>query len=238
MSRSTRYRSLWLVLLFLLAACAVPAATSTPATIPVATQAIANTAVATSAPQPSPSTMSVPTPPPSATAMPKPSTPIGVAPTPTIVRLVSTDSDRQCQMTIPSGFAEDTPGSGYFPALDKTGFVTVEAPDTADGANSFDQAVGMVLVTLVTVLPGYRQTNVARSPDTLRVDFTAPVDTGTGKGVAYFKRYGTIICGATLFLTNRSVSPFDATLRGMVATLQVVEGALPRPTATPVPSLP
>jgi hypothetical protein len=162
-----------------------------------------------------------------------------VPPTATsIPRVTATDGDHQCQMTIPIGFAEDSPGSGYFPALDKTGFVTVEAPDTAGGANTFDQAVATVLANLKAVLPGYQETNVARSPGGLRVDFVATLDNGPGKGTAYFKEFGPIICGSTLFLMEQSASPFDASLQGMVATLQVVKGAQPRPTATPLPPTP
>jgi hypothetical protein len=141
-------------------------------------------------------------------------------------------------MTIPTGFAEDSPGSGYFPAHDGSGFVALDAPDTAGGANTFDQALATVLASLATVLPGYQETNVTRSPGALRVDFVATVDSGPGRGAAYFKEFGPIVCGGTLFLADGSAVPFDATVQALVASLQAVKGAQPRPTATPLPPTP
>lgn len=149
-----------------------------------------------------------------------------------------TDPDRLCQLAVPAAFAEDTPGSGYFPARDRTGFVAIDAPDRAGGANTFDQALATVLVNLKALLPGYVETAAIRGQGSLRVEFTAAPDGRAGRGVAYFRDRGPFVCGGTLFLTADSPLPFDSTLQSLIATLDVVKRAKPRPTATPLPPTP
>lgn len=129
--------------------------------------------------------------------------------------VTATDPDRLCQLAVPGAFAEDAPGSGYFPARDHTGFVAIDAPDRAGGANTFDQTLAAVLANLKTLLPGYVETNVVRGPGSLRVEFTAAPEGRAGRGVAYFKDLGPFVCGGTLFLTDGSPLPFDATLQGL-----------------------
>lgn len=156
----------------------------------------------------------------------------------TLPPVTATDPARLCQLAVPAAFAEDSPGSGYFPARDKTGYVAVDAPDRAGGANTFDQALATVLANLKILLPGYVETNVVRGQGSLRVEFTATPSGAAGRGVAHFKNLGPFVCGATLFLSEGSPIPFDTTLQGLVGSLQVVKGAKPLPTATAVPPTP
>lgn len=152
--------------------------------------------------------------------------------------ITATDPARLCQLAVPSAFVEDSPGSGYFPARDRTGFIAIDAPDRAGGANTFDQAIATVLANLKTLPPEYVETTVVRAPGSLRVEFTAAPEGRAGRGVAYFKDLAPFVCGGTLFLTADSPLPFDATLGGLTGTLQVVRGAKPLPTLTPVPPTP
>lgn len=209
----------YLTILVLLGACGGP-----PSATPVPTGTSGNaTGVATVAP-PAPA---APTSTPAATPVPPPAT---AAP------VTAIDRDRQCRIAVPVGFAEDTPGSGYFPARDHTGFVALDAPDTDRGTLTLDQALGTVLAGLAAALPDYHETGVERAAGEVRVAFVAATDGGVGHGLAAFRQFGPIVCGATLFLADDAPLSLDATAGALVASLGLAPGATLRP--TPVPPTP
>ncbi len=211
----------FIAIALLLVACGTaPAATPTP-TGAVATAAGSMTATAPVPPAPT----SVPT----ATPVP---------PTATAVRVTAIDRDRQCRIVVPEGFAEDTPGSGYFPARDHTGFLALDAPDTVGGTLTLDQALGTVLAALAAALPDYHETGVERAAGEVRVAFIAAPDGAPGRGLAAFRQFGPIVCGATLFVAGAAPVPLDATTEALVASLGLAPGATLRPTPVPPTATP
>ncbi|MBW3656590.1 MAG: hypothetical protein KY444_10830 [Gemmatimonadetes bacterium] len=145
-----------------------------------------------------------------------------------------------CAATLPAGFAEDAPGSGYYPARNRSGFAAVDAPDTAGGGVALPDAAQSVLNGFQTVVPGYRQTRLERNGDTLRVEFTGTVDGRPGRGTAHFMRFGTTVCGVTLFLLEGSDIAFDPTLRALTESVRAGDPAAPPPPspARPTPAAP
>ena len=138
-----------------------------------------------------------------------------------------------CAIVLPSGFQEETPQGGYYPALDQTGFAALDSFNTEGGQRSPETlAQAFASGTLSQVIQGYRQTGVQQSGDGYRIDYVATVGGKPGRGSLYFKTFGTIACGATLFTLDNSSLPFATTLDLMILSLQVAPVSQPG-TATP-----
>lgn len=136
-------------------------------------------------------------------------------------------------MILPTGFGEETPQGGYYPALDQTGFAALDSFNTEGGQRTPEVlAQAFASSTLSQVIQGYQQTGAQQSGDGYRIDYVATVGGQPGRGSLYFKTFGTVACGATLFTLDRSSLPFATTLDLMILSLQVAPS--PRPgTATP-----
>jgi hypothetical protein len=126
-----------------------------------------------------------------------------------------------CALAIPSGFAEERTGSGYYPANDKTGFIALDPFDTNGGQRSTaDLAQGYIDGTLKLALQDFRQTASIRTDDGSRIEYTASAGGKTGRGVVVVRRIGDIACGVTLFTLEGSPIPFDQTLDYLLSSLQ------------------
>ncbi len=136
-------------------------------------------------------------------------------------------------MVLPPGFREETPQGGYYPATDQTGFTALDVFNTENGTRTPEElAQRFATTTLSQVIQGYRQTSAERTGDGYRIDYAATVGGQPGRGSLYFKSFGTLACGATLFTLDRSSLPFASTLEVMILSLQAAPATRPG-TATP-----
>ena len=143
-----------------------------------------------------------------------------------------------CRMALPPGFAEDQPGSGYYPESNRLGFAALDALD----APSLDAAAETRGKDLQTVVMGYQETRVTKAQDSYRVDFTGAIDGRPGAGTSHVSRAGPTACAITLFLLQGSPVDAEAALGAMTASLQAVAvtptaaaAAARTPTVAPVP---
>ena len=114
-----------------------------------------------------------------------------------------------CTLGLPSGFAEDRPGGGYYPALDKTGFVALDQFSTEGGTRTPDElATRFTTATLALTLQNLRQTGAESVAGGYRVDFTASVGGQPGRGSVFVRASGSVACGATVYLLDSSPLPF------------------------------
>ena len=215
------------------ALAAIPA-TAPPATATPAPTGTAPLPISTPSPTASPAPSATATPAPTDT--PAPTAPARqVPPTATPARPTVLDPDGQCQLALPAGFTEETPGGGYFPAIDRSGFAALDSPDTRNGAISFDTAAQIVITTMKSALQNYQQTDLNKGQGTIQVQFTANSEGRAGRGTIYFRQFGNTVCAATFYLLQGSALPYDATLQGLTTSLRAVTNPRPRPTPTPTP---
>lgn len=225
-------RVLWVgvVLALLLAACGgggQPTARSsrvTGAALPTATDLPPTpTALPTSTPTPRPT--------PTATR-PAPTRP-AATPLPALGNTVY-DPTGRCRLDLPAPFVERTPGSGYFPASDRSGFVGLDAHALAGGTRSRDDVVNAALRGVHALVVDYGQSAANWQGDTLRVAFTGGLLNLNGQGTVYFRQFGDTICQLTFFVLDIAPQAREKVLDPLIASLQLVDPAQPRPGGLPV----
>jgi len=181
-----------------------------------------------------------PTPAPTATQTPRPTVAARVTAAATVTRAAASATPQRplvtnggCAIVLPSGFREETPQGGYYPALDQTGFAALDSFNTENGQRTTEVlAQAFAGSTLSRVIQGYRQVGAERTGDGYRIDYVATVGGQPGRGSLYFKTFGTVACGATLFTLDSSSLPFATTLDLLILSLQVAPASRPG-TATP-----
>jgi hypothetical protein len=125
-----------------------------------------------------------------------------------------------CVLGLPSGFTEERPGGGYYPALDKTGFVALDQFSTEGGTRTPDElATRFTTATLALTLQDVRQTGAESVEGGYRVDFTASVGGQPGRGSVFVRASGSAACGATVYLLDRSPLPFATTREGVILSV-------------------
>jgi hypothetical protein len=128
----------------------------------------------------------------------------------------------RCALALPTGFTEERPGGGYFPADDKTGFVALDSFDTNGGQRSTSDLIqGYAEGTLNRALRDFRQTATIRTDDSSRIEYTASAEGKAGRGVVVVRRIGDFACGVTLFALEGSPIAFDQTLDYLLSSLQL-----------------
>lgn len=152
-------------------------------------------------------------------ATPRPATATRVAASATPGRPLVTNG--LCAMALPSGFAEERPGGGYYPASDRSGFAALDQFNIEGGARTPEAlAQGFTTANLTRVLQDVRQTGAEQTDTGYRIDFTASVGGQPGRGSVFIRAFDTVACGATLFLLDRSSVPFATTREVMILSLQ------------------
>jgi hypothetical protein len=136
-----------------------------------------------------------------------------------------------CRVVLPAGFLEERPGGGYYPALERVGFVALDWPDVPAGTGA-DRAAQSVVDELKQAVGNFRETGADGSGDTHRVDFTGEGDGRPGRGTLYVRSFDQASCALTLFLVDGASIPFDDTLQAMIETLTVLSPLPARPTRT------
>ncbi len=136
-----------------------------------------------------------------------------------------------CRVVLPAGFREEHPGGGYYPALERVGFVALDWPDVPAGTGA-DRAAQSVVDELKQVVGNFRETGADPGGDTHRVDFTGEGDGRPGRGTLYVRSFDQASCALTLFLVDGASIPFDETLQAMIETLTVVSPLPARPPRT------
>lgn len=202
---------------------ALPAATPTPSRTAILAAVTAPPTGVAATSTPPPATTVPPTTgtsrPPTVNATNRPATPTTRPASPTPI--AATTRAGGCAVAIPSGFAEERAGSGYYPANDKTGFIGLDPFDTNGGQRSTaDLAQGYIEGTLKVALQDFRQTASIRTDDGSQIEYTASAGGKTGRGVVVVRRIGDIACGVTLFTLDGSPIPFDQTLDYLLSSLQ------------------
>ncbi len=220
----------FLCLLGLVACGSAPLATPSPTLSPL-TATIAATATAA----------------PTATALPPTTTPtLPRVPTPTTAPARTghvSDASGWCWVTLPGGFAEDTPGSGYFPATDGTGFVGLDNPTARDPVSDATTAAGTMSATLAGLLDGYTAADPTLDDAGAAVTFTASASGQPGHGSIIARPFAQQICVLSFFALDRSSLDFSTQLLALRETFSPLTlsaptptTAVPMPTATPSPN--
>ena len=157
-------------------------------------------------------------------------TPQATAPraTGTIVPL-PTVANGGCAMSLPAGYEADPTQIGYFPALERTGFVALDSFAVGD-QTPMTLAETFANGTLSRVLTDYQQTGATDLGDRYRIDYRATSGGKTGRGSTQVQVFGGIGCGVTVFAFDNATGPLAATFDLLVRSLRPVQA--PR-TATP-----
>ena len=137
-----------------------------------------------------------------------------------------------CRVALPADFVEERPGGGYYPALERVGFVALDWPDVPAGTDAA-RAAQPVVDELKQVVGNFRETGASRVGDAYRLDFTGEGEGRPGRGTLYVRSFDQAACALTLFLVDGASIPFDDTLQSMIETLTVLSPVPPRPTPTP-----
>lgn len=157
----------------------------------------------------------------------------------TVPRVASATSDHRtvangpCVMGLPLGYEADPAQAGYFPALDRTGFVALDSFAGADQTPA-TLAQTFASVILSRVLTDYQQTGATDLGDRYRIDYRATSGGQAGRGSTQVQVFGSIGCGVTVFALDAAVGPLATTFDLLVRTLVPVQ--VPRTgTATATP---
>lgn len=182
-----------------------------------------------------------PTPAPTTTQTPRPTVVAATTRAVTVTRAAASATPQLplvtnggCATVLPPGFREETPQGGYYPAIDQSGFAALDSFNTAGGQRTPEAlAQAFATSTLSKVIQGYRQVGAGQSGDGYRIDYVATAEGQPGRGSLYFKTFGTVACGATVFTLDSSRLPFASTLDLMILSLQVAPASQ---TGTPTPT--
>jgi len=145
--------------------------------------------------------------------------------------ILPTVANGGCAMSLPGGYEADPTQIGYFPALDRTGFVAL---DSFAGADQTPATLAQTFAdsTLSRVLTDYQQTGATDLGDRYRIDYRATSNGQSGRGSTQVQVFGSIGCGVTVFALDNATGPLPATFDLLVRSLKLVQA--PRiATATP-----
>ena len=198
----------------------VLASTAPPSPSPAATRAIATTStIAAARPPITPaSTVSAVGTRTATLASPQATAPRATsttAPLPTV-------ANGGCAMSLPGGYEADPTQTGYFPALDRTGFVALDAFAGADQTPA-TLAEAFASGTLSRVLTDYQQTGTTDLGDRYRIDYRATSNGQSGRGSTQVQLFGGIGCGVTVFALDGATGPLAATFDLLVRSLGPVQ---------------
>lgn len=129
-----------------------------------------------------------------------------------------TDSDNRCQMTMPAGMTEDSPGSGEFTLNDDEGFALLQSIQGV----GLDTTVDPFIQSFTPVFTNYQETNRVKTADSERIDFTGELIFEL-KGTMYFKQFDNVVCNVILIVYDTSTAPYDQILETMIGSLQAVK---------------
>lgn len=177
---------------------ATPAATATTAKTP--TRALTPTAAATrAATTPTARPVLSPTAPPAAGT--------------NIVR----DEDGRCQLTLIPGYTVDSAGDG-FDADDENGIGVLSS---AAGRSETPEALAQSLYGgFTSVLTAVQQGKMTSNATTAQIDFTGALASNTGKGTVYIKKFGTTVCGVSIFTYDDAQIPHEIAATAILPTVK------------------
>ena len=123
-------------------------------------------------------------------------------------------------MGLPIGYEADPAQVGYFPALDRTGFVAL---DSFAGAAQTPATLAQTFAdsTLSRVLTDYQQTGATDLGDRYRIDYRATANGKPGQGSFQVRVFGSIGCGVTVFALDGATGSLAATFDLLVRSLAV-----------------
>lgn len=137
-----------------------------------------------------------------------------VAATPTL----PTVANGGCAMSLPGGYGVDPVQVGYFPALDRTGFVALDSFATA-GQTPAILAQAFASDTLSRILSDYEQTVGADLGDRYRIDYRAASGGKPGHGSTQVRIFGGRGCGVTVFVLDGAPDTLAVTFDLLVRSL-------------------
>ncbi|HEY8602265.1 MAG TPA: hypothetical protein VIL85_27820 [Thermomicrobiales bacterium] len=235
-------------LAFTLVACGTPVATETTGSLiapsPTATATIAPTATipptATLAPTPTiPATATIPpTATPAATATTAKTPTRALTPTVAATRAATTptarpalsptappaaganivrDEDGRCQLTLIPGYTVDSAGDG-FDADDANGLGVLSS---AAGRSETPEALAQSLYSgFTSVLTNVQQGKTTSNAATSQIDFTGTLASNSGKGTVYIKKFGTTVCGVSIFTYDKAQIPHEIVATSILLTVK------------------
>jgi hypothetical protein len=132
--------------------------------------------------------------------------------------MVVTDSDNRCQMMLPAGMTEDTPGSGEYTHESDKGFALLQSIEGSDLRTTVDLFVPL----FSPLFTDYTETNRVATADSERIDFTGEFIFSI-EGTMYFKQFGNVTCNIILFAYTDSGIPYAEILATMIDSLKPVK---------------
>lgn len=133
---------------------------------------------------------------------------------------VTQDSDGKCQMTLPAGFNESSPGS--YTSADNQVIVSLSSAGTA--GLGFDTSVGIFVDTFKIIVEDYTETGNQKTPTAngqkQTITYTGSVIGQPAKGTLHFYMGGTTLCSLSVVALAGAETKNQAGIDQMVATLQ------------------
>jgi hypothetical protein len=127
------------------------------------------------------------------------------------------DEDGICRLTVPPGYTVDSAGDG-FDADDGKGIgVLTGATGRAETPEALAQSLYGGFTSILTDLQQGQVTNTA---DTSQIDFTGTLGTQPGKGTVYVKKFGTTVCGLSVFTYSGAAVPHESAITSLIPTVR------------------
>ncbi len=127
------------------------------------------------------------------------------------------DEDGICLLIVPSTYKVDSAGDG-FDALDDNGFGVLTG---VVGRNESPEALAQLLYgNFTAVFTGAQPSPPDSKGDTSRIDFIGALGSRQGKGTTYIKKFGTTVCGVSLFTYDNAAVAHTAATSAILTTIE------------------
>jgi len=116
------------------------------------------------------------------------------------------DEGERCQLTLIPGYTVDNAGDG-FNADDENGLGVLSS---AAGRSGTPEALAQSLYSgFTSVLTNVQQGKPTSNATTSQIDFTGTLASNSGKGTVYIKKFGTTVCGVSIFTYDKAQIPHE-----------------------------
>lgn len=127
------------------------------------------------------------------------------------------DEEGRCQLTLIPGYTVDSGGDG-FDADDGNGIGVLSS---AAGRSETPEALAQSLYNgFTSVLTDVQQGKTTSNATASQIDFTGALATTIGKGTVYVKKFGTTVCGISIFTYDTAQLPHEIVTTAILSTVK------------------
>ena len=129
------------------------------------------------------------------------------------------DEDGVCQLVLPTSHKVDSAGDG-FDALDDNGFgVSTSATGRSESPETLAQ---LLYGNFTTTFTSPQPSAPVSIGDTSRIDFVGALASNPGKGTVYIKKFGSTVCGVSMFTYDKAAVPHNTSATAILPTLKLI----------------